>query len=546
MSHTPTRAEDPAEEYELGWHAINELLDRGFSWSGHERNCAFLNVRGAAFADASAVSGLDFEDDARSVAAVDWDHDGDLDLFLTNRTGPRLRFLRNGLAGEGGFLQLLLEGRTCNRDGIGARVAVRLRDPAAAPLLHTRRAGDGYQAQSSGWMHFGLGADEVQSVEVDWPDGKREVFTDVQAGGRYRLVQGSGRAVASTPPLSSQALAPSVPRPPSPGSAARVVLASPLPMPQLEVESSDGRSGSLFGIEARALASGSEHRPLLLQLWASWCAPCIGELEAFTAASGELEAAGLEILALNIEQESARSAAVELLERLGWPHPSGFASTRTVEILDALQGAILRHKLRIPIPSSFLIDGRGNLVAFYLGRVEPEQVEQDLRLLTLDAARRLAAALPFPGSWFAAPPAQSPLFLERAFHERGFPETAREYQPGWIHLQYGHALAQQRHWQLAEEQFRHALAAGPYLAEAYLGLGQTLLHQERTKAAVEAYQQALHLHPDNDVAIYQLGLAQLLLDDHSAARVQIERLRALGSRYAAELESRHRSAKRDR
>lgn len=545
MSQTPTELGESAEDYKLGWMAINKLVNQGFSWSGHERNCVFLNTRGAPFATVSSVAGLDFDDDGRSMAPVDWDFDGDLDLFVTNRTGPRLRFLRNGLNDGGGFLQLKLNGTSGNFDAIGARVEVLLRDPLAATLVQTRRAGGGYLAQSSGWMHFGLGAAAVQSVKVSWPNGKKENFTSVQADGRYLLEQGSGQAHAWTAPVKPQNLVPSVPLPPRPRSAARVVLASPLPMPAIEVESADGRIGSLFGVEARARNQVRTQRAFLVQIWASWCAPCGEEMAAFTAAAEELQAAGLNILALNIEPESERDQAKKMLERFGWPYRSGFASANTVEILDTLQGAILGQDIRIPVPSSFLIDGRGNLVAFYLGRVEPAQVLQDLQLLPLNAAERLTAAMPFPGRWSTEPPAQSPMYLERAFLERGLPATAREYQPGWVHLQFGRALASQDQLLLAEEQFRLAVAVGPYFVEAYTGLAHTLHMQGKVAQAVDPYRRALQLAPDNENTVFNLGLAQIALKDHAAAQVQIERLHALGSRFAQELEERLRKSKGD-
>lgn len=540
MSQTPTEAGQSAEDYKLGWIAINKLVNQGFSWSGHERNCAFLNTRGTPFATVSSVTGLDFEDDGRSVAPVDWDFDGDLDLFVANRTGPRLRFLRNGLNSDDGFLQLKLKGTSGNFDAIGARVEVLLHDPLAAPLLQTRRAGGGYLAQSSGWMHFGLGSAAVQGVKVSWPDGKQENFTEMQAGERYLLEQGSGQAQAWTAPVKPQNLAPSVPLPPRPRAAARVVLASPVPMPQIEVESSDGRSGSLFGVEARANTQVRTQRAFLVQIWASWCAPCGEEIAAFTAAVEEIQAAGLNVLALNIEPESERDPARKMLARFGWPYLSGFASAGTVEILDTLQGAILRQDIRIPVPSSFLIDGNGNLVAFYLGRVEPAQVLQDLQLLPLNASERLTAAMPFAGRWFHEPPTQSPMYLERAFLERGLPATAREYQPGWVHLVFGRAFATQGQLLRAEEQFRLALAVGPYFAEAFTGLAKTLHMQGKEAEALDPYLRALQLDPDNETTIFNFGLAQLALEDYAAAQVQIERLRALGSRFAQELENRLR------
>ena len=83
------------DAYAEGWRQLQEHLRNGQSWSGNERHCVFLNTGTPHFADASAVTGLDFPDDGRGLAVCDWDHDGDLDVWLRNRTGPRLRLMLN-------------------------------------------------------------------------------------------------------------------------------------------------------------------------------------------------------------------------------------------------------------------------------------------------------------------------------------------------------------------------------------------------------------------------------------------------------------------
>ncbi len=107
---------------------MNRLLHQGRSFSGREANRAFLNTGSGRFADISAASGLDFLDDGRAVAVADWDFDGDLDLWITNRTAPRVRFLRNNLKSESGHVAIKLQGNggSTNRDAIGARIELHL------------------------------------------------------------------------------------------------------------------------------------------------------------------------------------------------------------------------------------------------------------------------------------------------------------------------------------------------------------------------------------------------------------------------------------
>ena len=86
---------DSAGDYVEAFQTLYRMLAEGRSFSGYERNCVFLNTGGRKFANISATSGLDFIDDGRGVATVDWDGDGDLDLWISNRTAPQVRFARN-------------------------------------------------------------------------------------------------------------------------------------------------------------------------------------------------------------------------------------------------------------------------------------------------------------------------------------------------------------------------------------------------------------------------------------------------------------------
>ena len=81
------------------WIPIVRCFYRAGHLADKERNCCYLNLgdRATAFANISAATGVDFPDDGRSLVTVDWDQDGDLDIWLSNRNAPRLRFLRNDM-----------------------------------------------------------------------------------------------------------------------------------------------------------------------------------------------------------------------------------------------------------------------------------------------------------------------------------------------------------------------------------------------------------------------------------------------------------------
>ena len=197
MSQSPLEPTDrrQAAAYRNAIDRWSRLVQAGGSHSGHERNRAFLNTTEGRFADVSAISGLDFADDARAVAPVDWDHDGDLDLWLSNRTGPQVRLLRNDAANGTSSIALRLVGRSVNRDAIGSRVEL-FTAGSATPRVRLLSAGNGFLAQGSKWVHFGLGdATEIDRVIVHWPGGEPETFDELRPDHRYRLVQGAGRCV---------------------------------------------------------------------------------------------------------------------------------------------------------------------------------------------------------------------------------------------------------------------------------------------------------------------------------------------------------------
>ncbi len=190
---------------------------------------------------------------------------------------------------ENHFLAVRLQGTESNRDAIGARVEVVLDEPSAARQIRTLRAGDGYLSQSSKWLHFGLGrAPAIKQLTIRWPSGQTQHFEDLAANRRYVIREGDGQpalwaAGPAAPPSAAQpdATSPAVDR-------ARIVLANPLPLPRFTYRSADGSSVALDDVRR-------ERRVTLVNLWASWCQPCLDELQQLATRIEDLRAADVEV-----------------------------------------------------------------------------------------------------------------------------------------------------------------------------------------------------------------------------------------------------------
>lgn len=88
---------------------------------------------------------------------------------------------------------LRLVGTRSNRSAIGARVRVVADGVTQIREVH---GGGSYLSQNDLRVHVGLGAARlVERVEVRWPNGLEEVWTDVAVSQRLTLTEGKGTAL---------------------------------------------------------------------------------------------------------------------------------------------------------------------------------------------------------------------------------------------------------------------------------------------------------------------------------------------------------------
>jgi tetratricopeptide (TPR) repeat protein len=390
VSRSPSQSNENHQAYVDAFSALTARMHEGGSLSGRERHCAFLNLDGQRFANVSSATGLDLLHDGRASAVVDWNNDGAMDLWVSNRTGPQLTFLQNTNRSSNHYLAVYLKGTTCNRDAIGARVAVHLAD-RRQPLLRALRGGEGFLAQSSKWLHFGLGtAEHIERVIVRWPDGHIEDFGTIGVDQAVRLEQGSAKAVAWVRPQAARlaAPAPRVSREADP--VVRVAVAMRRPMP----------NGAYQDMEDRTRPLVSSGRPTLVVLWASWCSNCLMEMKHWAAAADSLNATGLRIVALSVDDSATRAQAGPALSSCAWPFESGWANEEILAALDGQQRRVLDRKRALGVPTSFLLDPQGRLAFIYQGAVEAEQLVEDVaRCREQDHERIRDGAAALNGIW---------------------------------------------------------------------------------------------------------------------------------------------------
>jgi thiol-disulfide isomerase/thioredoxin len=353
---------------------LSEMMDAGRSFSGNERNCCFLNIGNGTFADISGISGLDYPDDGRAIATTDWDNDGDLDLWISNRNGPRLRLMRNDNDNENRFISLLLKGNgvSSNKDAIGARIEIKPNGKKGNPtLIQTVRAGQGFLSQSSKCVHFGLGpSTDTINIQIRWPDGSIDSFEKISTNKRYLVEQKNPKLTELRSRNEAINLSPSAAQRNEPQSTARTPAITLFKAPNFTFQTKDGKR--------KILPQG---KPLLINLWATWCAPCIKELADLSHHEELLRESGIDVIALNVDQLSNATIDPEkisgVLKKIKFPFLARNATGPMINLLQRLHDQLIGLNEPLPIPSSFLIDPNGNLSVIYKGPLEVNQLIAD-------------------------------------------------------------------------------------------------------------------------------------------------------------------------
>ena len=111
---------------------------------------------------------------------------------------------------------------------------------------------------------------------------------------------------------------------------------------------------------------------IVLNFWASWCSPCIGEAPNLTEVANATKASGVSFVGVDIKDEKAAARRHE--KRFDVPYPS---------IYDDRGTNLLRFRALVPQspPTTILVDRQGRIAARFIQGVTVDELSQPLQRL---------------------------------------------------------------------------------------------------------------------------------------------------------------------
>jgi hypothetical protein len=167
--------------------------------AGYEQRKIVYRNSGGHFDDVSEALGVPATTPraGRGTAFGDIDNDGTVDVAINNVHETPDLFLTQAPAANR-WLLVALVGKESNRSAIGARVTI---TAGGVTQVQEVRGGGSYLSQNDLRVHFGLAAAaRVDSLQVRWPNGREERWTNVDSNQILTLTEGTGTAAG--PPAS--------------------------------------------------------------------------------------------------------------------------------------------------------------------------------------------------------------------------------------------------------------------------------------------------------------------------------------------------------
>jgi len=178
-------------------HVYPQVDDIKAGIAYREPRLVYINQHNGTFREMGAATGTSVRipQVSRGLAVGDLFHRGVMDLVIENLVGgPMILEAKPNPSNH--WVSFALEGAPKNRLALNVRIRI---TTGKLQQLQEIRSGGSYLSQSDLHLHFGLGkARLIDKVEVQWPNGSTQTFTNLQPDRFYSLKQNGSLVPSAT------------------------------------------------------------------------------------------------------------------------------------------------------------------------------------------------------------------------------------------------------------------------------------------------------------------------------------------------------------
>lgn len=127
----------------------------------------------------------------------------------------------------------------------------------------------------------------------------------------------------------------------------------------------------------RAVVASAKGKVVLVNFWATYCAPCRKEMPQLVALAGRLKANGFTLITISADEAEQAADAAAFIDRTHVPAP---AYLRKAHNEDRFPAAI-DPAWKGALPASFLYDRQGRKVRAFFGELKLAELEAAIRKL---------------------------------------------------------------------------------------------------------------------------------------------------------------------
>jgi thiol-disulfide isomerase/thioredoxin len=107
---------------------------------------------------------------------------------------------------------------------------------------------------------------------------------------------------------------------------------------------------------------------VLVNFWATWCGPCRAEMPGFDEVYKKYRSKGFEIVGISLDRGGWRDVT-PFLKKLPVSYPVVIGNGDLVEAYGNFDA----------IPTSFLVDAKGNIIKRHIGYLSKEDLEKEIK-----------------------------------------------------------------------------------------------------------------------------------------------------------------------